>query len=282
MRFVMCSVVLSMTFSVLGCGSMDEDAEGAIGFSALVVDPIGADRAVIRFDTSVPTSCEAEFGPAEDAMDQTATDPDMEPGQMVVEHRVALEDLAPDTVYYVRAKATDADGITERSAIVSFRTLPADADATAGRDNVALLSAGTSITAVSSNWSKGDNDSAFGIHNAFDGSMSSEWSSDYDGDDAFVALDFGQVRTLRYVGYRSRMMTDGTSIVQKVRLVAEGGPDDGAGGTGEKVYGPFATPDHTVRYVFALDPPLETQYVRFEVVESTGGNTGAREIQLFE
>jgi hypothetical protein len=246
------------------------DDSGAIEFSTLRVEEVSQTRAVVRFDTDVPASCEVEYGLARDQLDATATDPDMEPGTLALMHSVALEDLSPATTYHVRARATDAAGQTVYSSIVQFKTVDGD-DITAGLTNVALLSEGTTVVEVSSNWGGGDNDSSYGIHNALDGSESTEWSSDGDGDDAWVLLDLGQPRTISHFAYRSRMMLDGTSIVTRVRVLAEGSE-----------LGLYDTPDHRVRYVFELAAPLiDVQEVRVEAVETTGGNTGAREIQFF-
>ncbi len=66
------------------------------------------------------------------------------------------------------------------------------------------------------------------------------------------------------------MMTDGTSIVTRIRFVL----DD------ETVVGPFDTPDHATLYRFPI-PETDARRVRFEAVASTGGNTGALEIQLY-
>jgi hypothetical protein len=255
---------------VAGLCACASDDSAAIDFSTLRIEEVSATRAVVRFDTDVPASCEVEYGLARDSLDLRATDPDMEPGTLALMHSVALEDLSHGTTYYVRARATDADGQTAYSSIVEFTTLHGE-DVTAGLTNVALLSQGTTVIEVSSNWGGGGNDSSYGIHKALDGSESTEWSSNGDGDDAWVLLDLGQPRTITHFAYRSRMMLDGTSIVTRVRVLAEG-----------VEIGVYDTPDHTVRHVFELDEPLTgVQQVRVEAVETTGGNTGAREIQFF-
>jgi hypothetical protein len=251
-------------------GACAADDSGAIDFSTLRIEEVGMTRAVVRFDTDVPASCEVQYGLSRDRLDATATDPDMEPGTLALMHSVALEDLSPEATYYVRARATDAGGQTVYSSIVEFKTVDGD-DVTAGLTNVALLAEGTTVVEVSSNWGGGENDSSYGIHNALDGSESTEWSSNGDGNGAWVLLDFGQPRTITHFAYRSRMMLDGTSIVTRVRVLVDG-----------IELGLYDTPDHTVRYVFELAEPLtEVQQVRVEAVETTGGNTGAREIQFF-
>ncbi len=268
------AVFLALTAGACSPSDSADDADaapgGAIEFSDLRVEEIAADRAVVRFDTSVPSSCEVEYGPAMDQLNGTATDPDMEPGQLALDHDVPLEDLDPETTYYLRAVATDGDGQTAYSNTIQFATTAAD-DPTAGLTNVALLAQGTTVVAVSSNFGGGDNDSTWGVHRALDGLMNTEWATAGDGDDAFVSLDFGQTRTLSHFAYRSRMMNDGTSIVTRVQLLVDG----------QVVLGPVDTPEHQERYVFEFDPALETREIRFEAVETTSGNTGAKEIQLF-
>ena len=256
--------------ALASCGGNDNT--GPIEFLDLRVEQISGARAVVRFDTSIPTSCEVEYGLTKDAMDTIAVDPDMEPGETAIEHRVPLEDLLPETTYSFRATANDGGGRTEYSESMTFTTTD-ETDPTAGLTNVALISAGASVTEVSSNWGDGDNDSSFGVHNAFDGSMSSEWSTASDGDNAYVELNLGQSRTLQHFGFRSRKMLDETSIVTRVRLLIV---DDG-----NRVLGPFDTPNPDERYVFALEPAVMTQHVRMEAVETSGGNTGAKEIQLY-
>jgi hypothetical protein len=244
----------------------------AFEFENLRVEEIAARRAVVRFDTSVPATCEVIFGVASENLDNVALDPDMEPGELALEHNIPIEDLQPETTYYFRARATDADGNTEETELDEFSTIAGD-DPTEGLENVALLAAGTTVQALSSNWGGGGNDSSYGIHKALDGMMSTEWSTAGDGDDAFVELDLGQERTITHLAYRSRMMVDGTSIVEKIRLIDL---------DSDKETSILATPDHTLRYVFALPEPWTTRHVRLEAVTTTGGNTGGKEIELYE
>jgi hypothetical protein len=262
-------LLASLALAACGTGPVDP-AE----FINMRIEEVTGVRAVIRSDTSVPASCLVEYGPTM-ALGMTATDPDMEPGELGIKHNVPLEDLASGQTYFIRAQATNADNEITFSEMLQFSTLfDGGSDPTTGMKNVALLTNGATIAAVSSNWSHAGNQSSYGINNAFDGAMTSEWSTAYDGDDAAVTIDFGQPKTLHYFAYRSRMMTDGTSIVTRVRLLI--GPDF------TTTLGPYETPDHTVRYVFGLEPPITAQEIRFEAVATTGGNTGAREIQFFE
>lgn len=243
-----------------------------IDFSNLRVEEITHNRAVFRGDTSIPATCLVTYGLSMDDMPWEATDPEMMEGEYAIDHQVPLEDLMPATTYYLRGSAEGANGEAGVSDIVMFSTVvdPGN-DPTADMVNVALLAEGTTVAAVSSNWNNGDNDSSYGIHNALDGQEATEWSTAGDGNGAWVELDLGQERTISHIAFRSRMMQDGTSIVLMMQLVLPDG----------QVIGPFATPDHTVRYVFELPEPIVTDTIRYEAVETTGGNTGAKEIQLF-
>ena len=245
------------------------DASAPMGtrFLNLRVEEIGATRGVVRFGTSVPTTCEVEWGLSADALTETAVDPDMVEGELALDHRVPLEDLAPDTMIYLRAKAVDAMDQTAYSDVISFRTAMGGPT---GGTNVAMMSMGTTVMGVSSNYSNMPNASTWGADNTIDGQMATEWSSNGDGDGAWVMLDFGQMRDVTRFGFRSRQMSDGTSIIQSVRLIFDG----------VTTMGPFETPDPDQRYEFAI-APTRARTVRVEAVTTTGGNTGAKEIQFF-
>ena len=136
---------------------------------------------------------------------------------------------------------------------------------------MALLEFGTSIAEVSSNFGGAANGEAWGAEMAIDGNIASEWATNGDGDDAFIALQFAEVKILTGFAFRSRKMPDGSSIIRSVRLIF----DDGA------ELGPFETPDPDQRDVFGFETPISTQSVRLEAVETSGGNTGAKEIEFF-
>lgn len=250
-------------------GTSSGAPSGPVEFRNLRVEELSATRAVVRFDTDRPTSCQAEFGSDPDQLDRSATDPDMAEGERSLDHEVPLEDLLGQTTYSWRAVAVDAAGDSYTSETQSFTT-PANMDTT-DWVNVALAAQGARIAGKSSNWAGGADESQFGALNAIDGQMATEWSSDGDGDAAWIELELGQARDLLGFGYRSRMMTDGTSIVTSTELLVDG----------EVRLGPFATPDHTRVYRFDFATPLAATRVRLQVRSSTGGNTGAREVQLF-
>jgi len=67
-------------------------------------------------------------------------------------------------------------------------------------------------------------------------------------------------------------MTDGTSIIERVRLVFADG----------SMLGPYNTPDPDQVYRFDFPAPVDTSTVRLEAVMTTGGNTGIKELELYE
>lgn len=250
----------------VACGGEQATTE----VSELRIEAIAGERAVVRFETSLPTSGEVLFGTSARKLDHTARDIAMDPGELSFTHEIPLEDLKPDTEYSWRARAVDRDNTVVLTDIDSFTTLDEEPEATG--DNVALGSAGAKVFEVSSNWGGGKNDSTYGANHAFDGKMASEWASDGDGDDAWIELQFGRVRRITRFAFRSRHMSNGSASMRRIELAFDGDTERG----------PFDVPDPTRRYVFSVEPPVEASRVRLKAVETTGGNTGAREIEFYE
>ena len=264
-----CSLVCAL--ALIACGDSDKSTgtSSDVDFLQLRVEEISATRAVVRFATSEPTTCEAEYGTTPDALVLSATDPTMGEDPYGIDHNVPLEDLTPGTTYYYRARASTEDERTFFSGVQEFTTLEAPLSSSA---NIALLTAGTQVAEVSSNFGGATNDATWGANNAFDGLMTTEWATNGDGDAAAVSIEFGGERAISGFGFRSREMPDGSSIILQVRLVFE---------PGAVVLGPFETPDPKEFYRFNFEESITAQSVRIEAVATTGGNTGAREIQFF-
>jgi hypothetical protein len=263
--------MLAGVVAFIACG--DDKSTGVsseVEILELRVEEITSTRAVVRFATSAPTTCEAEYGTAPNALNQSAFDPSMGGTLFAIDHNVPIEDLTPGTTYYYRARASTADERTFLSGIQEFTTLAAPALTSV---NVALITTGSQVTQVSSNFGGASNDATWGANNAFDGLMSTEWATNGDGDGASVSLDFGSERTIEGFGFRSREMPDGSSIILAVRLIFEPG-------TIER--GPFSTPDPAEFYRFEFNESIVVRSVLIEAVETTGGNSGAKEIQFFE
>jgi hypothetical protein len=226
-----------------------------------------ATSVTVLVDTTIPVVCAAVYGTTT-AYGMIATDSDMAGGAHANHHPV-LHGLAPDTVYQVRVQGVGADGTLYVSQNYTFRTLPAALTAAkpAGR-NVALASAGAKVAAVSSNFGGGGNDTSYGAVKAIDGSPITEWSSNGDGDRAWIELDLGRSYPLTAVGFFTRTM--GTSAeIASFQVKTDGG----------QVLGPFAIPDAKSIYYFPVAGTART--LRFEVLKSSGGNTGAAEIEVY-
>lgn len=237
-----------------------------VEFLNLRVSELEARRALVEFETSIATSCEIEYGLADDALNLRAEDPEMEEGELSIDHQVPLEDLEPETTYFWRGFVVNEAGDEFRSEIQSFTT-PAEDGSTPDLVNFAIS---PNVMQVSSNFGGAANDETWGVLNAFDGQMSTEWSTNGDGDDAMVSIDLGAEKTITHFGFRSRKMADGTSIVESVAIRFDGGD----------ALGPFETPDPDEHYLFEFEEPHAAQIVTIEAVQTTGGNTGAKEIEL--
>ena len=134
--------------------------------------------------------------------------------------------------------------------------------------NLALLENGASVAAVSSNFGGGGNGSAFGAANALDGNPATEWSSAGDGDAAWIDVELKAVTNVTSVGFWTRTMGD-TAQVNSFQVTTERG----------ETYGPFTVDDATTIYRF--DTQFTAKRLRFELLDTSGGNTGALEIEVY-
>ena len=153
---------------------------------------------------------------------------------------------------------------------MTFRTLPADLapEANVRGENLALAEKGARVTSVSSNYGSTSIDSSFGANNALDGNPSTEWSSQGDGDGAWIEIELAQVTKVNSLGFWTRTM--GTSAqIQSFRVIT---------GSGD-VFGPFVLDDASSVHYF--DVGFTTKSLRIEAVDTSGGNTGAVEIEVY-
>jgi quercetin dioxygenase-like cupin family protein len=135
-------------------------------------------------------------------------------------------------------------------------------------ENVALGEKGARVVGVSSNFGGGPNESPFGADNAIDGDPATEWSSDGDGDDAWIELELD--RSYRVVALSVHTRTMGESAqVSSFSVLADEGIE----------LGPFELPGADRPYQFPVD--VEARRLRFEVVSSSGGNTGFVDLGVF-
>ncbi len=205
-------------------------------------------------DTDIEVVCAVAYGETE-TLGLIATDDDMAGGAHA-DHSPRLPGLQPDTEYFFRLQGVDAAGTLYQSELMTFRT-PEAVEAAGPGVNVAPSGV---VTASSSEFSAG-----FAAANAFDGDFGTEWSSAGDGDDAFIEVDLGAPTDVVAVWYHTRQMTDGTAIAETYTITVDGGDP----------LGPFPVDGSPTEVA------LTGQVLRFEVASSTGGNTGAVEIEVF-
>lgn len=221
----------------------------------------------LELETSIPVACSAVYGPTS-AFGAIATDTDMAGGGHT-HHHPLLSGLTPDTSYMLRVQGTGPDGTIYVSDVLTFHT-PAVAPVALGAPgrNIALASEGATVVGVSSNYGGGDLSSAFGGNKAIDGDPSTEWSSDGDGDQAWIEIDLGRSVDVARIGLRTRTMGTSAQILS-FRVVTDSG----------QVLGPFELPDASAMFDFPLTVAART--LRIEVVSSSGGNTGIGEVAVY-
>lgn len=221
--------------------------------------------AVLRVTTSAEVACAVAYGPTT-ALGSIATDTDMAGGGHT-DHAPLMRDLTADTGYFYRISAIGPDGRLYQSELLQFTyessgaSAPAPSAAPAVGPPAPNVAGIASVRDVSSEFS-----ASFGGKNAIDGDLATEWSSAGDGDDAYIVLDFGEDMLVSGVGFRTREMTDGTSIATSFSVTADG-----------NTYGPF---DAGLGLAVAL-VDFRGQVIRFDVETSTGGNTGAVEVEVY-
>jgi len=255
------SVVVALT---AGCGggssanaSDDVKPADALFVATPVVTPDpGGTSATLSVSTKSKVACRVYWGTTKEATDGSATDPDMASSGPHTNHHAVMTGLKPDTTYYYRVAGTDPGGQKYAAELGTFHT------------PVALTKPGENITSqvkvagVSSQYSD-----SYGGANAIDGNAGSEWASAGDGDKAWIKLDLGSVRSLAGIGFRTRSMSDGTSIMKSITITG----DDGT------VLGPF--PVGAGLTIIPLH--LKTKTLKISAAKTTGGNTGATEIEVY-
>lgn len=259
------SAVAASCFGLAACGG-GAATEGTTRIRAFSLIEVGKTRvhlaadgrsATVQLETKPPTVCAIAYGKTA-SLGSIADDPNMG-GTAISEHTVVLSDLTPATTYHFRLTATDAQGLVFQTPQLATFTTPREA-ATHEQD----VAIGAKVVAVSSQYSD-----TYRASNAFDGNLSTQWASDGDGNRAFITIDLGRERKVNGVAFITREMSDGSAITRTFAVVVDG----------QRKFGPFPAGN-------PLDPRIArvsftARLLRFEVVTSTGGNTGAAEIQVF-
>jgi hypothetical protein len=219
----------------------------------IIAEPSGT-SATFAVETTIPVACAVIYG-IDDSFGSIAVDNDMQGGAHQ-DHGPLLTGLTPDTEYQYILQGSDAAGTIYRSDTLTFRTPPA-ADSAFG----ANIAPNGTVIASSSEFSD-----AFAADNAIDGDLGTEWSTAGDGDDAWIEIDLGQDSEIISVAFRTRQMTDGTAITDTFTMTIDG-----------QSLGPFPVATTPI----ALDDPVTGRVLRFDADQTTGGNTGATEIEVY-
>lgn len=225
------------------------------------IESITGTSAVVALKTSAPAFCQLNVG----ATPQYGRMYRMSMSGPMTDHRIVLPGLQPETVYHVRLTAVDVQARVYQSPDLTFKTWPAAAGRPKGR-NVAALQAGARVLGASSNYGGGGITSTYGANHAIGGDPSTEWSSNGDGDKAWIEIELARPFHISTIGFWTRTM-GATAQIRRFEVVADG----------QTRLGPFTLPDATGVHYFPVD--VTARRLRFNVLESSGGNTGAVEIE---
>lgn len=254
-------------FTLLSCG--DDSADQPVSpieeilDGDILIEDIGSDSANVRVVTTIPVVCAVVFG-SNESYGRISTDPDMG-GAAHTDHLAPLRGLDPDTLYHYRLQGTGPDGTLYASDDLTFRTAAGDPAQTTRGPNLASAAEGASVREASSVFG---GSAAWQAENAIDGDPSTEWSSNGDGDDAFITVDLRDETQLAAVGLWSRTMGSSAEIVQ-FQVITDRG----------ETLGPFTLDDANGLHTF--DVTAVARWLRFEVVSSSGGNTGVVEVAAY-
>lgn len=219
----------------------------------------------LEVSTTIPVNCLILFGETTD-FGRVAQDSDMGDSGAHEDHSPILTRLEPETTYFYRLQGSDTQGNFYVSDIFSFTTPPESNEVS---DNLLSPTRGAEVLEVSSNFGGGANDGSWGILNAFDDDPNTQWSSDGDGNNAFFSVQLGSTSQINTIRFWTRTMSNDTAQIFSFTVTTE---------TGD-IYGPFELPDPEQAYEFEVDFSAET--LRFDVVDSNGGNTGAVDIAVY-
>lgn len=220
--------------------------------------------ASLPIHTSVPVACTVVFGTTPE-FGQLSLDQDMAGGTHS-DHNPLLSKLEPETEYFFRVQGIDDDGNLYLSDVMNFTTPPLDTSLT---DNLASPDRGATIVGYSSAFGDAAPDAQWGVLSAFDDSPNTEWSTAGDGDDAWVEVALAERARIERITFQTRSMSNGTAIALAFTVTTDSG----------ETFGPFDLPD--AENSFEFDTAFEAETLRFDLVETTGGNTGAIDIAVY-
>ncbi len=220
--------------------------------------------ATLPVQTSAPVACTVVYGQTP-AFGSLTLDQDMAGGTHS-DHNPLLTGLEPETKYYFRLQGVDDDGNIYISETMTFTTPPQDNSET---QNLASPDKGAVIVGYSSAFGDAAPDARWGVLAAFDDNPNTEWSSAGDGNDAWVEIELAQRAAIDSVAFQTRSMSDGSAITLAFTITTDSG----------ETLGPFELPDDGSTYEF--DTAVTTKTLRFNLMDTTGGNTGAVDIAVY-
>lgn len=268
-----------LTLLALTLGACSPPAAGGTAFPAgLTVRPIedivsvalevtnfaNDGSATLPIRTSIPVACTIVCGKTPQ-FGAVSFDQDMSSG-VHSDHSPLLSGLEPETSYYFRVQGIDASGVLYISETMTFATPPRVIGEV---NNLASAARGAEIIGFSSAYGNAAPDATWGIASAFDDNPNTTWSSAGDGNNALVEVRLAKPARITAVSFHSRSMSDGSAITRSFSVSTDSG----------QVLGPFEVPDPNRPHEFAL--AFETQTLKFELVDTTGGNSGAVDIAVY-
>jgi hypothetical protein len=131
------------------------------------------------------------------------------------------------------------------------------------------LEAGARVLAVSSNFGGADNDDQWGAKSAIDGNRGTAWSSNGDGNEAYIEIELAHQANIYAIEVWTRSMSNGTAQIFSFTLTTDTG----------QILGPFSLEDAEQAYRFDVEAVARS--VRLDVIDSSGGNTGLVELAVF-
>lgn len=222
--------------------------------------------AQIILTTDVPVACQVVYGTSEN-FGQLVFDPAMS-DFAIEDHAPILLDLESNATYFYRLQGMGTDGTFYISEVMTFET-PDFAALAEPNENLASPENGAEIINFSSAFGNAAIDGRFGAGSAFDNDPNTAWSSAGDGDAAWIEVQLAQTARIDRVAFWTRQMSDGSSITRAFTITTETGA----------VFGPFVveSPDESITF----EVEIIAQTLRFDLVSTTGGNTGAVDIGVY-
>jgi hypothetical protein len=220
--------------------------------------------ATLPIRTSVPVACTVVYGQTE-AFGSLTLDQDMAGGTHS-DHNPLLQGLEPETEYFFRVQGVDDEGVVYLSEVMTFTTPPRD---TGQVENLASPLRGADVVGFSSAFGGAGVNDRWGPGMAFDDNPNTEWSTDGDGNQAWVEVQLAGPARVDTLTFHTRSMSDGSSITDAFTVTTDRG----------ETFGPFQVAGGDGPASFEVD--FTAEKLRFDLVETTGGNTGAVDIGVY-